>query len=423
MYTVVFYLLLPLIWLRLWLRGIKAPGYRQRWRQRFGLGLPASQQRVIWIHSVSVGETLTAIPLVKALQQRYPEMPILVTTMTPTGSERVTAAFADSVIHCYLPYDIPMAIKRFLNHFKPRILVIMETELWPNLIANCKHHKIPVIVANARLSERSARGYQRFKTLSSEMLKGIDLATQTAKDAERFKNLGAHSNQIEVSGNLKYELVLADGIEQQANSLRQKCFPQQCPVWIAASTHQGEDEIVLAIHKQLLTKHPDLGLIIVPRHPERFDQVAHLCQQQGFKLIRRSQSLVDLSQSDCEIFLGDSMGELLLFYAMADVAFVGGSLVATGGHNLLEPAAFSCPVVVGTHTFNFHQITHEMVAIGAAVQTEQGKMANAISIWLDDQSLRQKAGEAGAALIKNNRGSLNKLVAIIDRKLKKIEQY
>ncbi len=420
MYSVMFYLLLPLIFVRLWLRGIKAPAYRQRWPERLGFQLPASNHDVIWIHSVSVGETLASIPLIRELKQRYPRSPILVTTMTPTGSERVKAAFSDSVVHCYLPYDVPGAIKRFLNHFKPRLLVIMETELWPNLIAQCKQRQIAVIVANARLSEKSARGYRRFKKLSSEMLSGIQIATQTADDAERFLALGSSADVTEVTGNIKYELVLPENIQQQATSLVQQVFPDKSLIWIAASTHQHEDEIVLAIHKQILKQNPKVRLIIVPRHPERFNQVAQLCQQQRYTLFRRSEAIPTSAAAD--IFLGDSMGELLLFYAMADVAFVGGSLVATGGHNLLEPAAFACPVIVGPHTFNFHQITNQMIALGAAIQTDQGEMATAILSFLEDQNRRQQAGLAGAEFVKRNRGTLEKLLIIIDRNMSKIEK-
>ncbi len=416
LYSLLFYLLVPLILVRLWIRGFKAPAYRHRWKERFGFGLPQNTAGVIWIHSVSVGETLASIPMVRQLQSRYPSKKILVTTMTPTGSERVKAAFGDSVLHCYLPYDLPFSIARFLRHFQPSILVVMETELWPNLIAGCKRLKIPVIIANARLSEKSARGYQRFKTLSSEMLSGINIATQTAEDAERFLDLGADKASTKVSGNIKYELLLPENIRQRASLLRDKIFAENCPVWIAASTHQNEDELVLEIHKQLLKINPKTRLIIVPRHPERFSDVAELCQRKGFNLVRRSEGLP--KNCDAEIFLGDSMGELLLFYAMADVAFVGGSLVETGGHNLLEPAAFSCPVVIGPFTYNFHQITNQMITVGAAVQTDFGEMPMAISRWLEDKTLREKAGAAGVEFVKQNRGTLEKLLMLIEQCLK-----
>jgi len=411
-YSALFYLLLPIILIRLWLRGIKAPAYRKRWRERFGFELPYTSQQVIWIHSVSVGETLASIPLVRELQLRFSDSQILVTTMTPTGSERVQAAFSNSVIHCYLPYDLPFSMSRFLKHFQPKFLIIMETELWPNLIAGCKSQSIPILLANARLSEKSAAGYQRFKTLSKEMLQGINIACQTEADADRFNALGASSGLVSVSGNLKYEMLIADDVIPMAQRLRQKIFPENSLIWIAASTHQDEDAKVLQLHQQILQSNPDVRLIIVPRHPERFEQVAKLCMQQGLKFSRRSG--LEPETADMDIFLGDSMGELLLFYAMADVAFVGGSLVPTGGHNLLEPAAFACPVVVGPHTFNFHQITHEMIDIGAAVQTDEGEMAMAILRWLEDPKLKQQAGNAGAEFVKKNRGTLEKLIDIIE---------
>jgi 3-deoxy-D-manno-octulosonic-acid transferase len=420
LYSAFFYLLLPLILIRLWWRGFKAPAYRNRWRERFGYGLPKSQGPVIWIHSVSVGETLASIPLVRALQKRFSDSKILVTTMTPTGSERVKAAFSDTVIHCYLPYDLPLSVNRFLKHFNPKILIIMETELWPNIIAKCKSKSIPVVVANARLSEKSAHGYQRFKTLSSEMLRGINIACQTSADAQRFLALGATPAAVSVSGNIKYEMLIDEDLISQAEYLRNRIFPRNSLVWIAASTHQDEDEKVLQLHQQLIQQNPNVRLIIVPRHPERFEHVVKLCFQQGLKVNRRTQSLPESPEAD--IFVGDSMGELLLFYAMADVAFVGGSLVPTGGHNLLEPAAFGCPVVVGPHTFNFYQITNEMIEIGAAIQTDQDQMAMVILRWLEDSNLKIQAGNAGAEFVKKNRGTLANLLLIIETAVKNREQ-
>ena len=422
-YTLLFYNLLPLILLKLWFRGIKTPAYHQRWSERLGYNLPTrvnnpqQSPRLLWVHSVSVGETLAAIPLIRKLQKTYPDKQILVTTMTPTGSERVSAAFGSSVLHCYLPYDLPFSIKRFLRHFQPEILIIMETELWPNLIEQCKRQKIPVIIANARLSEKSATGYRRFKSLSTDMLRGLTIAAQTATDVERFLQLGADPARTTVSGNIKYELVLPDNIRQQATKLRHDLFEKNSLIWIAASTHQPEEQKILNIHQQILAKNPAARLIIVPRHPERFKPVTELCQQQGYRVVRRRESNKSVIDVNAEIFIGDTMGELLLFYAMADVAFVGGSLVATGGHNPLEPAAFSCPVVVGPYTFNFQQITNEMVALGAAVQTDTKEIALAVLTWLDDQDARKNAGKIGQRFVQNNRGALEKLMTIIHKTL------
>ncbi len=420
-YTLLFYLLIPLIFCRLWLRGKKAPNYRLRWAERLGYKLPRTKTvPIIWIHSVSVGETLAAVPLVRALLEQYPTHQLLITTTTPTGSERVKAAFADSVLHCYLPYDIPTANKRFIKHFKPDILIIMETELWPNLLTYCHKQQIPTLLANARLSEKSAAGYHKFSALTKPMLQIIDkIAAQTRDDANRFTELGAKLNQVCVSGNIKYDLKLPDGILENSLFMREKVFGSHAKVWIAASTHQHEDEKILNIHRQILRDCPDTRLILVPRHPERFDAVAELCLASNLKLLRRS----TLEQADgtADIFLGDSMGELLQFFAMADCAFLGGSLVNIGGHNLLEPAALGLPCVVGLHTYNFREATAALVNVGAALQTDEGEMPRAICIWLKDDEARKKAGQAGQALVIKNRGTLQTLLQLIEELLAKTD--
>ncbi len=426
-YTFIWYLMLPVIFLRLWLRGRKNPDYRLRWGERLALGYKKEklqseklQQKVIWVHSVSVGETLAAVPLIRALEKNYPAQQILVTTTTPTGSERVRSAFGNSVLHCYLPYDLPAAIKRFLNYYQPGIFIILETELWPNLISQCYQKKIPVVLVNARLSKKSAAGYERFSSISGPMFQQISkICTQTEKDRKHFARLLMGQNnrtvratniseKIVTTGNIKFDLEIPGKIVEQGKSLRDKVFPQNAPVWIAASTHKGEDEKVLSIHAQLLEKCPNAKLIIVPRHQERFDDVIALCQATPFTIARRTQA--DDYQQNADIFIGDSMGELLLFYAMSDCAFVGGSLVRRGGHNLLEAEAFGCPVVVGPYTFNFDEATNLMIAAGAALQTDEGEMSLALLKWLNDEKARKLAGEAGKKIVLKNKGALNKLL-------------
>lgn len=399
------------------MKGRKNNAYLQRWPERLGFykHLPALEQS-IWVHTVSVGETLAAIPLIRNLIELYPENSILVTSTTPTGSERVRAAFSEEVVDCYLPYDIPSAIKRFHKYFDPQIGIVMETELWPNLLRQCCLAKINVIVANARLSQRSAKGYQRFAFLSRNMLKDIAfISCQTEDDKKRFQSLGVAAKNMEVTGNIKFDLEFPEHLVQEGIQLRERIFAHNSKIWIAASTHRGEDEKVLAIHQRVLEQCPEAKLIIVPRHPERFEEVHEICQSTGLKLWRRSAGIPE--KNDCDIFIGDSMGELLLFFAMSDCAFIGGSLVPRGGHNLLEAEAFACPVVVGPYTFNFSQATQLMVDAGAAIQTDEGELHFAIIHWLKDDASRIKAGETGREIVIQNKGALQQLLATIKRHL------
>lgn len=289
LYTLLLYLAVPVIAVRLWLRSRKAPAYAKRIGERFALTLPEFKPGGIWLHAVSVGESIAAAPVVKALQQQYPDLPITVTCMTPTGSERIQSMFGDSVQHCYLPYDLPLASKRFLKRLQPRLAIVMETELWPNHINQCARLKIPVVLANGRLSERSARGYGRFPKLVAPMLKQISaLAVQSAIEAQRFIELGARAETVKVTGSIKYDQQVAEGLPEQAQTLREQWQASQRPIWIAASTHEGEDALILAAHQQLLRLFPKALLILVPRHPERFESVYALCIEQGMRVQRRS---------------------------------------------------------------------------------------------------------------------------------------
>lgn len=419
-YNLVLHLLLPFVILRLFWRGRKSPGYRENIGHRFGrqAGLPAGG---LVVHAVSVGETLASQPLVNALLQDYPELPLLVTNTTATGAERSRALWGNRIAWCYLPYDYPWAVSAFLDHVRPRLFVVMETELWPNLMAELQRRHIPVLLANARLSERSARGYAKVAGLTKPMLQALTaLAAQDAGTAQRFASLGMPQDKITVTGSLKFDLALPPELEQRATALKAEWQLSGRPVWVAASTHEGEEAAVLEIFRRLQARFPNLLLVLVPRHPERFDRIADLLQKQGWRYVRRSlQQPVAL---DTQVFLGDSMGELLQWLALADVAFVGGSLVDVGGHNPLEPAALSVPVVTGPVMFNFQQITDILITAGALVQAaDTDRIETCLSQWLLHPEQAKQAGAAGAAVVAANRGALSRHMALVSRLLSESE--
>jgi len=411
LYTLLFHLGLPLVALRLYLRGRKAPAYRARIAERFACKLAPMRQGGIWVHAVSVGESIAAAPMVRALLKQYPDLPITLTCMTPTGSERIRAMFEGEprVQHCYLPYDLPWAAGRFLDHVRPKLGVIMETELWPNHIHQCAKRGIPVALANARLSERSARGYARFAGLTRPMLEEMSLiAVQTETEAERFRGLGARPECVQVTGSIKFDLKVDDELLPRARQLREQWGASQRPVWIAASTHDGEDAQVLEAHRRLLEVHSDALLILVPRHPERFNAVHALCAEQ-FATVRRSAG--DVVAAQTQVLLGDTMGELLFLYALADIAFVGGSLVATGGHNPLEPAALALPVIMGPQVFNFLEISAMLRDAGALRQVDDAEgLAGEVRRLVELPQDARRMGEAGRAVMQANQGALQRLL-------------
>ncbi|WP_426117650.1 lipid IV(A) 3-deoxy-D-manno-octulosonic acid transferase [Pseudomonas sp. DSP3-2-2] len=421
LYTLLFHLGLPLVALRLWLRARKAPAYRQRIGERFAFGLPPMQPGGIWVHAVSVGESIAAAPMIRALLARYPQLPITVTCMTPTGSERIKAMFAGEprIQHCYLPYDLPWAAGRFLDHVRPVLGIIMETELWPNHINQCAKRGIAVVLANARLSERSARGYGKFARLTRPMLAQMSwIAVQTEAEAQRFRDLGARAECVAVTGSIKFDLSIDPQLLKDAAELREQWQTTQRPVWIAASTHAGEDESVLSAHRQLLASHPDALLIVVPRHPERFASVHDLCVQQGFATVRRSTQQPVSAQTS--VLLGDTMGELLFLYALADIAFVGGSLVPNGGHNLLEPAALAKPVLSGPHLFNFLEIAALLRNAGALTEvSDAASLSAAVQRLFDQPQQARSMSDAGLQVMKANQGALQRLLDGIARLVKK----
>ncbi len=412
LYTLLFHLGLPLVALRLWLRARKAPAYAKRIGERFARNLPPMRTGGIWVHAVSVGESIAAAPMIRELLLRHPGLPITITCMTPTGSERIQAMFANEprVQHCYLPYDLPWAAGRFLDHVQPRLAVIIETELWPNHIHQCSLRGIPVALANARLSERSARGYARFAKLTAPMLAEMSLiAVQTETEAERFRQLGARPECVQVTGSIKFDLKVDGQLLERAAALRHEWQASERPVWIAASTHEGEDAIILAAHRQLLALHGDALLILVPRHPERFNSVFELSVAQGFASVRRSSGEAVTAQH--QVLVGDTMGELLFLYALADSAFVGGSLVPNGGHNLLEPAALAKPVLSGPHVFNFLEIAAMLREADALIEVDDAAgLAEAVRQLIELPQDARRIGQAGLAVMQANQGALERLL-------------
>ncbi|MCB1671433.1 MAG: lipid IV(A) 3-deoxy-D-manno-octulosonic acid transferase [Gammaproteobacteria bacterium] len=418
-YSLLFYLLTPLILVRLLLRSRQAPAYRNRWSERFGrFRVPADWQSspgAIWVHAVSVGETMAAAPLIRLLLGRYPDRRLVVTTMTPTGSERVRALFGDSVFHVYLPYDLPGAMARLLGKLNPALLIIMETELWPNLLHQCRRAGCRTMVVNARLSGKSARGYRRLGPLTRGMLGEIDLiAAQAAPDRERFMALGAAPDRVEVVGSLKFDIMPPPAADLPPFFAALVLL--QRPILVAGSTREGEEEKVLLAFRQCLAALPQLLLVLVPRHPERFDSVARLCKEQGFNLVRRSRD--ESCDETTQVLLGDSMGEMWNYYAVGDLAFVGGSLVDTGCHNVLEPAALGIPVLIGPSRFNFETISRQLQESGALViVADADELARQVLQLLDEPLRRQEMGTAGRRLVESNRGCLQRLAERIDAQL------
>jgi 3-deoxy-D-manno-octulosonic-acid transferase len=416
LYTVLLYLLAPLVLLRLAWRGLRAPDYWRRWPERFAFIEPALGKQVIWIHAVSVGEVQAAVPVVHALLNRHPDYSLLVTTVTPTGSARVTTLFGGEVAHVYAPYDLPGAVARFFERVRPQLAIVMETELWPNLFHQCRQRAIPLLLVNARLSPRSVAGYRRVRSLAAETLAAVtEIAAQSEADAGRFESIGARAATITVTGNLKFEQRIPSSLLERAEVLRREWGVSR-PVWIASSTHEGEDELLLDVYQQLRKQYSDCLLVLVPRHPERFESVAALCRARGYNTVLRTDH--GACSTETQVYVGNTMGDLPLLYAASDVAFVGGSLVASGGHNPLEPAALGIPVISGPHVSNFIEICSLLVDAGAAVQVaDTGELLQIVSRWLGDANERHRVGQLGREVIEKNRGALQAVMTIIERYL------
>jgi 3-deoxy-D-manno-octulosonic-acid transferase len=419
LYSLFFRIALPFVIFRLWWNGRKNSGGVVHWQERLGYVTPSSKP-VIWVHAVSVGETIAAAPLVRALLRRNPDIPILITAMTPTGSARARALFGDQVLYAFSPYDTPGAVRRFVDRVQPRALVIMETELWPNMIALSDRRKVPIFLINARLSERSAKGYERVASLVRPLLRSIRwIAAQAEEDANRFLRIGATPSSVSVTGSIKFDVEISDQIRAESFALREKLGADR-PIWVAASTHEGEDRQILEAHQAVLVRHPRARLMIVPRHPERFSAVAALVSSMGLKVSRRSQEAEGaegIGDQERKVYLGDTMGELLMLYGAADLAFVGGSLIERGGHNPLEPAAWGLPVLSGPHIFNFETIYKQLAAGKGSFMTPSAQTLAACVIQLfDDREAADRAGQNALAVVKANRGALERVVdGIIER--------
>ncbi|HMM44569.1 MAG TPA: lipid IV(A) 3-deoxy-D-manno-octulosonic acid transferase [Candidatus Macondimonas sp.] len=406
-------LLLPLLALFAW-RAWRRPEYRDRWWQRLGLGVPAvpAQRPCVWVHAVSVGEVVAATALIKRMQLHYPDWTIMITTLTPTGAERVRRNFGDTVIHHYLPLDLPWMVGRLLDRLRPRLVIVMETELWPNLLAACSRRQIPVLLANARISERSLGNYLRLRSLMHETLASVTCAAaQSAADGERLAQLGLERSRILVTGNLKFDREPRDS-DLAAPDWRAGWGPNR-RVWIAGSTHEGEDGLLLDALNGLWCRWPDLLLVLVPRHPQRFEAVRALLDARGIRYARRSAG--QWPTSAMPVFLVDTMGELGMLYEAADFAFIGGSLVPVGGHNALEAAAHAVPVLTGPSTFNFRDIYAALREVGAAVVVDDAEsLAHGVEAWLKEPQAARRAGERGQRWMMDNRGALDRLWAVIE---------
>lgn len=415
-YRLLLWLAFPFVLVRLWWRGRQEPRYRKHPGERFGFYRTSLLRPVIWLHAVSLGETRAAEPLLRALQQRHPECDFLITQMTATGREAAEQLFAGSAQVAWLAYDYPSAVRRFLRHFQPRLGILMETEIWFHLVAECKRSGIPLMLANARMSARSARGYGMVGPLVRDALGGLSaVAAQTAEDADRLRSLGAR--QVEVTGNLKFDAEPAAESESLAAQFRLRFGNRR--VLLAASTREGEEEMLL----DALKRDPlgDALVVIVPRHPQRFDAVAQLLAARGFKFARRSEN--GPLDAGCSMVLGDSMGEMAAYYRACDVAFVGGSLLPYGGQNLIEACAAGVPVLIGPYTYNFAQAAESAVAAGAAlrVATAEDTVRQARSL-LDDAGLRDRLGKAGIAFCATHRGATGRMLAVCERLLSRASE-
>ena len=411
LYSGLLYLLLPVTVYHLMWRGLRTRQYLQRWGERYAHYPQPSSRPQVWLHAVSVGEVNAAAPVVNALRKLRPDLRWVITTITPTGSERVQALWGDAVEHVYLPYDVPGCVDRFLRHFQPQIALILETELWPNLLFGCRDHGIPVYILNARLSARSLRGYRLLGPLIRRALATVThVAAQSADDAARFVQLGAEPAQVSALGNLKFDIAAPSREQMLADFATH--VPSGRPAWIAASTHEGEEEAVLALHHRLRARFPGLLLVWVPRHPERFARVEQLARGQGWMVALRTADR--WPGKDTDVFVVDTLGELMGFFACAGVAFIGGSLQPIGGHNLLEPAAMGTPVVTGPHLHNFSEISRRMREAGALrVGKDATAVGDALEHLLGDPVQREAMVAAGLKLVANGRGAVDRILGLI----------
>jgi 3-deoxy-D-manno-octulosonic-acid transferase len=408
-YAFLVWALLPLAFIRLLWRSRRQPAYLRHWGERLGRYAMRPARPILWLHAVSVGETRAAASLIQLLRKRHPEYQLLLTHMTPTGRETAPELIGQDVLRCYLPYDLPFAIHRFLNHFKPQVGVLLETELWPNLVRLCAETGVPILLVNARLSEKSATRYRRAQPLTGEMLSQLSLiAAQTEGDAQRFIHLGAQ--RVSVAGNLKFDTPQAPASTTPLAALRALVGSGR-PIWLAASTRPGEERLLLELLPKLTC--PGALLILVPRHPQRFEAVAALLESLAIPFVRRSENRP--VPGDVPVLLGNSMGELHAYYQVADVALIGGSLLPFGGQNLIEATAVGCPVLVGPHTYNFLDATEWAIAAGAAIRVQDpSELLDVLPSLLRDAPRRQQMGAAGQRFTLQHQGAAHKILSLIE---------
>jgi len=411
-YSIILYLLSPLILLHLWLRGKKSPAYRKRWHERFGFVKSHNiKKHAIVFHCASVGEVVAATPLIKQLQLAHPNNSIVITCNTPTGTEQIKRSFLDTVEHVYFPLDFPCATNRFIKTLQPKMICILETELWPNLIAISKKNNIPVLLLNARLSEKSLAGYKKVASLSKSIMQGItQLAAHDEADASRFIELGLDRDKVITTGSIKFDITTNQNTLDKVSEIKHQLFQKQ-PIWIAGSTHPGEDELLLETHNKLLKSYPDALLILVPRHPEQFDKVATLITDAKLTFERKSSFS---SEFNAQVLLGDTMGELGILYGAAQCAFIGGSLIERGGHNPLEASAYGIPVITGPHIFNFLHVYPELIeAQGCLKVNSSEQILTTLQQIFNDESYRNNIGQQGALFVGKNQGAIKKNINII----------
>ncbi len=414
-YNVLFSIAIPLVYVAKLIRSRRNPDYRKGWKERFG-HVPFELSESIWVHAVSVGENIAIAPLVKRLRQKYPNCPIVVTMMTPTGRAQAMRLYQhdDHVYLCYCPYDITWFWRRFFKAIQPKLCAIVETELWPNLLANCQKHHCPVVLLNGRLSHRSARAYSWIKFIIRRMLSSFDtICAQNKSDAQRFIALGAAYDSVMVTGNIKYDIQLDDTIIQQTKMAKDaKRF-----TWLAASTHPGEYTVLLQAHQMILQQHPNALLVIVPRHPEQFQRVYETVSEYGLT-VRRYTKGGRIETTKAQVLIGDVMGQLLHFYANCHTAFVGGSLVELGGHNVLEPAALGKPVLTGPYYFNFSKIVrHLKRAEGLYVVNNAQDITQKVCEWIKQPQQCEKVGQNAYKVIAENQGALEKQFQQVEKHL------
>jgi 3-deoxy-D-manno-octulosonic-acid transferase len=412
LYSFLIYLLTPLVLLYLLFRGLRSSGYLKRWGERFGRFEKPANTGGIVIHAASMGEVNAASSLIREIYRRFPGFPLCVTTMTPTGSGRVTALFADSVFHVYAPLDLPGAVRRFFDRVQPRLLIIMETEIWPNLYHEAAARNIPIMIANARISQRSIESYRRFQKLTREALVQVSrIAAQSTQDAGRLIEIGADPDRVVTTGNLKFDLSLPTSLLEQGEALR-LAWGANRQVLIAGSTHEGDEGPLLQAFKAVLESYPDSLLILVPRHPERFGRAAQQARSLGLSVALRSEAVTPPEGTQC--FVIDAMGELLRYYAACDVAFVGGSIEPVGGQNVLEPAGLGKPVLVGPHTFNFEEITRQLIDHEAALRIhDAAELEDTLIRLFKNPELRDRMGRAGRDLVRSGQGALDHTLDIV----------